>query len=62
MSRKTTEELQRARLELNTPDGFAISKAVIRELIDEVLELRGVVQRLKEGEPDLLAAYYEESP
>lgn len=45
MSRHTDTELRAARLSLNTPDGFAISKDVIASLIDEVLELRDWVRK-----------------
>lgn len=41
--RMNDEQLRAARLSLNTPDGFAISKAVIIEMIDELLELRARV-------------------
>lgn len=49
MGRKTSEELVSARLALNTPDGFAISKPVIAEFIDEIVEQRTQIAELQEG-------------
>lgn len=60
--RQTTVELQRARLELNTPDGFAISKDVIRSLIDEVIELREAVCDTHDKALELAAEIVEREP